>query len=274
MKKTITFQGKKFTLTGLARAEGMPAPDFDVVDGDLKTVNFSLFSSRIKILTSFPSLDTPVCEMQVKEFNKKASTLSENVVIIAVSKDLPFAQKRFCQAHGIRDIHVFSDYRSGSFGLRYGLLIRELGLLARSILLVDKNNVVRYIQIVDELTHAPDYEEALAKLENVLKNPALPQKPAAAKKLCEDREIKNQLVSLKGWEAIDGKLEKRFQKKTTQDARAFIDLIALLAEDENHLPDICWSGQTLTIALSTHHPAGITDMDLHMARNINVLSDL
>ena len=110
--------------------------------------------------------------MQVKEFNKKASGFSKDVVVIGISKDLPFAQKRFCQDNNIKDSVILSDYKTSSFGLNYGVLIKELYLLARSVHIVDRDGVLRYSQIVPELTSPPDYEDVLKNLELVLKNSA------------------------------------------------------------------------------------------------------
>ena len=163
-------------LVGRTIKLGSTAPAFTVISQDLKEVTLADFKDKVKILTSFPSLDTPVCDMQVKEFNKKAAAISKDVAIVGISKDLPFAQKRFCQDNDIKNISVLSDYRFSSFGLNYGLLIKELNLLARSVIIADKNDVIRYIQIVDELTTPPNYDDVLNNLEEILKNPKSPVK--------------------------------------------------------------------------------------------------
>ncbi|MFA5038798.1 MAG: thiol peroxidase [Candidatus Omnitrophota bacterium] len=283
MLRSITFKGEKMTLMGLGREEGTPAPDFKVIDAELREVTLSQFEGKNKVLTSFPSLDTPVCEMQVKEFNKKAAGLSQEIVILAISKDLPFAQKRFCQAHDIRDIHVLSDYRFSSFGMNYGLLIKELNLLARSILLVDKNNVLRSVQIVGELTHPPDYETALANLEKMLKNPGLPKEQMAGGRHCvpceqgtpplDEEKIQNRLADLNGWTAEGNKkLTKIFMGKEFTDIRELVDQIAFLAEDQGHHPALSWHYNKLKITLTTHASGGVTENDLIMARLINELT--
>jgi len=157
------------TLTGDMPEEGNKAPDFTVVSQDMKEISLADLKNKIKVFTSFISLDTPVCDLQVKEFNRRAAKLSSNVVVVGISKDLPFAQKRFCETNKIKNVKVFSDYKFSSFGLNYGLLVNELNLLARSIIIADKNNTVRYVQLVEELTQAPDYEEALSKLDDIIK---------------------------------------------------------------------------------------------------------
>lgn len=170
MTKQITFKGSPLTLIGKRLKVGKRVRDFKVVDQGLKDVTLKNFEGKIKILTSFPSLDTPVCDLQVKEFNKKAAAFGGDVVIVGISKDLPFAQKRFCEDNDIKSIAVLSDYKYSLFGKNYGLLIKELNLLARSVMIVDKNNILRYLQIVPELTNSPNYNEVLDSLEKILKN--------------------------------------------------------------------------------------------------------
>ena len=172
MPKQITFKGSPLTLVGDVPKIGAAAPVFKVTSQDLKDVSLGDFKGKIKVIASFPSLDTPVCDLQVKEFNKKASGFSKDVVVIGISKDLPFAQKRFCQDNNIKDSVILSDYKTSSFGLNYGVLIKELYLLARSVHIVDRDGVLRYSQIVPELTSPPDYEDVLKNLELVLKNSA------------------------------------------------------------------------------------------------------
>ena len=173
MVRSVNFKGKALILVGRVLRVNKSAPNFKVISNEMEEVSLDDFSDKIKIITSFPSLDTPVCDLQVKEFNKRAAGLSSEVVILGISKDLPFAQKRFCQANEIEAVKVLSDYNFSSFGINYGLLIKELNLLARAILIVDKNNRLRYLQVVDEITNQPSYDECLTNLEEVLKNPAL-----------------------------------------------------------------------------------------------------
>jgi thiol peroxidase len=164
---TVTFQGNPLTLEGRAVKVGMQAPAFKVVNGELKPVTLADFKGKVKIITTFPSVDTPVCNLQLKAFNKKAAGLGKDVVILAISKDLPFAQNRFCEANSIKSVQVLSDYQESSLALAYGLLIKELKLLARSILIVDKNDTIQYIQIVGEISHEPNYDEAMKALKTL-----------------------------------------------------------------------------------------------------------
>ena len=169
MKRTITFQGNPLSLAGNAPQAGDRAPAFTVTSQDMKDVTLADFNGKIKLISTFPSLDTPVCDLQVKEFNKRAAGLSPDIAVIGISKDLPFAQKRFCSQNNIKNETVLSDYKASSFGLSYGLLIEGLQLLARAVLIIDKDDIVRHVQVVPDLTVPPDYDGALKALESVIK---------------------------------------------------------------------------------------------------------
>jgi thiol peroxidase len=169
--REITFKGAPLVLTGKAVKVGSRAFDFKLVSQDLKVVRLSDFNGKIKVINFFPSLDTPVCDLQVKEFNRKASGLGPEVVVIGVSKDLPFAQARFCSANEIKNEVVLSDYRFSSFGLHYGFLIKELNLLARGTLIIDQSDCIRYIQVVSEVTHSVNFSEVFENLQKVISSP-------------------------------------------------------------------------------------------------------
>ena len=169
MARIVTFKGAPLTLTGKQAKLGKRAFDFKLISQDLKVVKLTDFCGKIKVINFFPSLDTPVCDLQVKEFNKKAATLNPDIVIIGISKDLPFAQARFCSLNEIKNEVVLSDYRFSSFGLHYGFLIKELNLLARGTIIIDKSQRIRYIQLVNEITHSVNFEEVFSSLEILLK---------------------------------------------------------------------------------------------------------
>jgi thioredoxin-dependent peroxiredoxin len=160
-KGMVTFQGNPLTLVGNAVKAGDKAPPFKVLDKDLTPVGLSDFSGKVKIISVTPSLDTPVCNLQATTFNQKAASLSSDVALINISMDLPFAIARFCSAEGIDKLRTLSDHREASFGIAYGVLVEELRLLARSIFVIDKADVVRYVEIVPEMTNEPDYDKAL-----------------------------------------------------------------------------------------------------------------
>ena len=169
MARMITFRGAPLTLIGKQAKIGQRAFDFKLISQDLKEVKLSDFYGKIKVVNFFPSLDTPVCDLQVKEFNKKAAGLSPDIVVIGVSKDLPFAQARFCSLNEIKNEVVLSDYRFSSFGLNYGFLIKELNLLARGTIIIDQNQRIRYIQLVSEITHSVNFKDVFSALEDLLK---------------------------------------------------------------------------------------------------------
>ena len=281
MERKITFKTNPLTLVGRNLKPGLPAPDFSVVSQDLKEVKLSGFGAKIKVISSFPSLDTPVCDLQVKEFNKKAGGFSENVVVIGISKDLPFAQKRFCQENSIKNEIVLSDYKTSSFGINYGLLIKELNLLARSVLIIDKNNILRYFKIVPELTSPPDYADALKNLETVTKAPpgALKTDLPSHCKSCEigtpplaQDKIKQLLGSYSGWELIEGKkIVKEFKFNDFSEAKYFLDLVSLIAEEQGHHPTLTLIYNKLKITLTTHAAGGLTENDFIAAGIIDEL---
>ncbi len=157
----VTMKGKPLTLAGKRVNVGDLAEDFEVVANDLSAVKFSSFRGKVCLISSVPSLDTGVCDIQTRKFNEQAKALANDVVVLTISMDLPFAQKRWCGAAGVENVQTLSDHRKAQFGNAFGVLIKELRLLARAVFVVNKDGVVRYIQIVDELTNEPDYQAAL-----------------------------------------------------------------------------------------------------------------
>ena len=157
----ITMKGNPLTLLGREVKVGDPAPDFEVVDNDLNPVKFSSLRGKVSIISSVPSLDTPTCNLETRRFNQEAAGLGSGVQILTISMDLPFAQKRWCGAAGVERVKTLSDHREASFGLAYGVLIKELRLLARAVFVVDQGGRVQYVQLVKELANEPDYEAVL-----------------------------------------------------------------------------------------------------------------
>jgi len=155
-------------LIGAEVRPGQKANDFSVLDNELKEKTLSDFKGKIKLIASVPSLDTPVCDSEIKRFNDEASKLSKDLVIIFISMDLPFAQKRFCQEFEINKIETLSDHRSASFGTNYGVLIKELRLLARAIFLIDKEDKVTYTEYVKEVASPPNHDAALAAIKKLV----------------------------------------------------------------------------------------------------------
>lgn len=157
----VTFTGNPLTLVGEEVKVGDPASDFVVLANDLSPVAFSSFRGQVCIVSSVPSLDTPVCDTMTRRFNEEAGKLGPDVKVLTISMDLPFAQARWCGAAGVTNVQTLSDHRDASFGTAYGLLIKELRLLARAVMVVDREGKIRYVQLVKEITEEPDYDAAL-----------------------------------------------------------------------------------------------------------------
>jgi thiol peroxidase len=156
----VTLKGNALTLIGPELKQGDRAPEFEVVDTNLAPVNLQQTGKSVRIISVVPSLDTPVCDAQTKRFNDELAKLP-GVEVLTVSMDLPFAQKRWCGAFGVDRVKMLSDHKSGSFGAAYGTLIKELRIQSRAIFVVDKDNVVRHVEYVKEVTDHPDYQAAL-----------------------------------------------------------------------------------------------------------------
>jgi thioredoxin-dependent peroxiredoxin len=157
----VTMRGKPLTLAGQAVRVGDAAPDFTAVANDLSEAKLSNYRGKTVLIAAVPSLDTSVCSLETRRFNEEASALGDDVVVLTLSMDLPFAQKRWCGAEGVKRVVTLSDHRTASFGLAYGVLIPELRLLARSVFVVAPDGRIAYAQLVREVTHEPDYAAAL-----------------------------------------------------------------------------------------------------------------
>jgi thioredoxin-dependent peroxiredoxin len=167
-KGLVGLHGNPLTLTGNEIKVGDKAPAFTEVDKDLTSVSLADFKGTTKIISVTPSLDTPVCDLQARAFNERAQAVSDDVTIINISMDLPFAIARFCSAAGIDKLRTLSDHREGSFGNAYGVLIKELRLLARSIFVIDKADIIRYVEIVPEMSDQPNYDRALEEAKKLV----------------------------------------------------------------------------------------------------------
>ena len=164
----VTMHGKPLTLVGPDIKAGYVAPDFAAIDKEMNVVRLSDYPGKFKLISVTPSLDTPVCDLQLRRFNSEAAGLPHDVVVMNISMDLPFAIGRFCAAAGIERVATLSDHKDASFGTAFGVLIKETRLLARSIFILDRDNVVRYAEIVPDLSNHPDYEKALRALRSLM----------------------------------------------------------------------------------------------------------
>lgn len=166
-KGVVSMQGNALTLCGPELKVGATAPEFTVLDAALQPVRLSDFKGQIKVISTIPSIDTGVCAMQTRRFNQEAAEL-EGVAILTISCDLPFALGRFCGAEGIDKVKTLSDHKETEFGLKYGFLIKELRLLNRGIIVLDRNDKVVYVEYVKENTDLPDFDAALAAVKTLL----------------------------------------------------------------------------------------------------------
>lgn len=164
----ITFKGNPVTIVGNEVKVGDKAPDFTVLGNDLKPVTLADTKGKVRLISVVPSLDTGVCAAQTRRFNEEAAALGDDVRILTVSVDLPFAQARWCGAEGIDAVQTLSDHKDLSFGNAYGIVIEELRLLARSVFVIDKNDKVTYVEYVPEVTDHPNYEKALEAAKEAL----------------------------------------------------------------------------------------------------------
>ena len=168
-KDAVKFGGNPVTLRGNKIKVGDTAENFGAVKQDLSRFDFyNDTKDKIKVISVAPSIDTPVCSLQTTIFNEEASKFKDDVEIVTITVDLPFAQKRFCGAKGIENIQVVSDHKDLNFGEKYGFVIDEFRLLARGIVVVDKDNIVKYVEYVEEVTNEPNYERALEEVKKLI----------------------------------------------------------------------------------------------------------
>ncbi len=164
----VSLKGRPLTLLGHRVTVGEQAPDFTALRQDLSPFTLRDVAGKVVVVNSVPSLDTPVCATQARTFNQRASELGEEAKVLVISMDLPFAQSRFCTTEGIANVEVLSDHRDASFGMAYGLLVKELRLLARAVLVINRQGIVVYQELVPEMGHEPNYDTALAAARQAL----------------------------------------------------------------------------------------------------------
>lgn len=164
----VLFKGNPATLLGPEIKVGDDAPDFQVVDNGLQPVTLATDAGKVRMITVVPSLDTPVCDTMTRQFNEEAAALPDSVAVYTISVDLPFAQKRWCGNAGIEKVKTLSDYQERSFGLNYGLLLKDLKLLARAVFIIDQNDKVAYVDLVSEVTAEPNYAAAIEEIKRLI----------------------------------------------------------------------------------------------------------
>ncbi len=168
ISQSITMNGLPAVVSGAVLQVGEKAPAFQLVGNSLEPVTLDRFAGKVCVISCVPSVDTPVCSLETRRFNQEAAALPEEVVILTVSRDLPFAQARWCAANGVKNVVTASDYRNFGFAQDYGVLLEDLGLLTRAVFIVDKQGIIRYIQFVPEVTQEPDYQTVLLEIKKCL----------------------------------------------------------------------------------------------------------
>ena len=163
----VTVDGNPMTLLGNGVEVDDKAPDFVALDNDMNQVSLSDFQGKPLVILSVASLDTSVCDIETRRFNQEASSLSRDIAILTISMDLPFAQKRWCGQAGLDKVKTLSDHRDASFGQAYGVLIKELRLLARAVFVVDRDGTIAYVELVNEVSHEPNYDAALRAIKGL-----------------------------------------------------------------------------------------------------------
>ncbi|MCZ2257975.1 thiol peroxidase [Sporosarcina sp. G11-34] len=165
----VTFHNDPVTLLGKEITVGDKAPNFTVLANDLSEVTLVDSKGKVRLISVVPSIDTGVCSTQTRKFNEEAAALGDDVQILTVSVDLPFAQGRWCAAEGIENVQTLSDHRDLSFGEAYGAVIQELRLLTRAVFVIDKDDNVTYVEYVPEVTDHPDYDQAIQAVKELTK---------------------------------------------------------------------------------------------------------
>jgi thiol peroxidase len=166
--RKVTLSGNPVNLIGTPLEIGQKAPEFQAVDLNLKPYSFNMQREKVSVISAVGSLDTAVCDAETRRFNEEAARLGDQVEIITISRDLPFAQKRWCGAAGIDRVKVVSDYKDASFGMKYGVLVEESKLLARAVFVIDRQGIIRYIQLVPEIGQEPDYDSVIDAVKELL----------------------------------------------------------------------------------------------------------
>lgn len=166
--QNITFKGEKVAIGGREVKVGDAVPDFTLVANDLSDLNLGAFQNKVLIISSIPSIDTPVCQLQTKRFNEEVTKISSDVVVLTVSADLPFAQKRWCGAEGIQNVVTASDYKYRNFREAFGVVWEKPQLLARAVFVVGKTGKIAHVEYVDDITSEPNYDAVIAAVKTLI----------------------------------------------------------------------------------------------------------
>ena len=275
MNRTITLEKAPLTVVGRSLEIGSPAPHFTAVSSDFEEVDLKSYGEKTKLIIFFPSIDHPVCDLQVREMNRRAKELPISVVVVGISRDTPFALKRFRETFDVRNLELISDQRYGSFGINYGVLIRELNLLCRGAVILGRTNIIRYRQIVHELSNQPDFDDIMEHLAAIARGHADEEGVAIAGRAespFSPEMIPALMSEIPGWDLVEGKkISKQFTFGNFSDTKLFFDLICTVSEEEGHHPSLTMSYDRLRVSLTTHTAGGLTEKDFTLARIIESL---
>lgn len=280
MNRTIRYENKVLPLTGRdLKTDESPAPDFRAVTTGLDEFKLSDHKGKVKMITSVISLEKPLCFMQINEFNRIAQEYKGKALITGISNDLPFTLKRMQESQKLEDIELISDYKDHSYGLNYGLQIKGNNLLAPSVTILDKNDIIRYRDIAEDSEPAPNLTSAFQAFEEVLKNPYTPSQDNQTSRCIPcaketppltPEEIKELQPKEWNWEVIENsKLHQTFKFKTFDESCLFVDIISAIAKEQDHHPDICIYYNKVKLTLTTHSVGGLSKNDFIMARLID-----
>jgi thiol peroxidase len=301
MNRNVTFENNPLTLIGRRLDVNDAAPACTLANHETDEISLDSFGRRVRLVHFFTSLDTPVCDLQVREFDRRAGALVTAgsgaaalrdlgpdparpegfpPVVIGVSMDLPFAHKRFSETFGIRYSVLLSDHRYASFGINYGLLIKEWNLLARGCLIIDRANIIRYMQLGEEISDPPDFDDAFDTLGEVLEHPGSPNPGGASSGSAAQKALPlpgdalgPMLERVPGWALADcSRISRKYRFKDFADAKQFLDMVSRIAEEHNHHPSFSLDYNRLEVTLTTHSAGGLTKNDFIMAEIINQLS--
>jgi len=279
MKKEIIYNEKTYSLMGRNMREESQAPDFTALTVDQESFQFSNYKNQVKVISSVVTLEKPLCLLQINEFNRLAQDHQDEALILGISNDLPFTQNRIKKENNLNHIMLLSDSLTHNFGIQYGLQIKDLNLLAPSVIIIDKSNVIRYMQVTENAEIAALLTPAFNAFENILENPVSEIKGGTTSHCipCEgdtsplkESDIAPLMTDINNWDLIDNlKLHKSFKFEDFEEAGLFVDIISAIAQEQDHHPDMCIYYNKVDLILTTHSVGGLSKNDFIMASLID-----
>jgi thiol peroxidase len=276
--ENVYLSEKELALVGRRLQQQQIAPYSRLITRDLEQIKFPADSDKIKVINTFLCLDNRVCDSQIKQFNQRAADFLQEVVIFGISKDLPFACRKYSQANNIYNLALLSDYHYSSFGFNYGLQIREVNLLVRSAVILDKKNRIRYFYIEPDTSKELDYSRVFAALDEIIENPDCKTKdslPAECRQsqqrsLLTETQLKSKIAELDSWSVLSNKkIGKEYFFDNFEQEAYFVDMIREVIRYQQHYPLISFGGNKVTVVLGSED--GVSDNDFIVAKIIDCL---